>query len=64
MDMDEDRELKRVKVEEVEEVESLELEVVLKQYIEAQQQLVKLLLVIGQKVVGFEKVFSKDLFKQ
>ena len=62
--MDEDRELKRVKVEEVEEVESLELEVVLKQYIEAQQQLVKLLLVIGQKVVGFEKVFSKDLFKQ
>lgn len=45
------------------EVENLDLETVLKAYIESSQNMAKLIAILAQKVVGFEKVFNKDLFK-
>jgi len=59
MDIDEP---KKRKVDE-KEVENVDLETVLKAYIESSQNMAKLIAVITQKVVGFEKVFNKDLFK-
>ena len=62
MDIDE---TKKRKIEEGEkEPENIDLESVLKAYIESSQNMAKLLAIIAQKVVGFEKVFNKDLFKQ
>ena len=58
MDVDE---TKKRKIEEV--PENVDLEVVLKAYIESSQNMAKLIAVLAQKVVGFEKVFNKDLFK-
>ncbi len=58
MDIDE---TKKRKIEEV--PENVDLETVLKAYIESSQNMAKLIAVIAQKVVGFEKVFNKDLFK-
>lgn len=60
MDVDE---TKKRKVEEEEKPEVLELETVLKAHLESQQNLVKLLALLAQKVVGLEKMFNKDLFK-
>ncbi len=59
MDIDE---TKKRKIEE-KEVENIDLETVLKAYIEASQNMAKLIAIIAQKIVGFEKVFNKDLFK-
>ena len=56
MDIDESKKRK------LEEVENLDVEVVLKAHMESTQNLLKLMAVIAQKVVGFEKVFNKDLF--
>lgn len=53
---------KKRKIDE-EPVENVDLETVLKAYIESSQNMAKLIAVIAQKVVGFEKVFNKDLFK-
>lgn len=55
-------ETKKRKIEEGS--ENVDLETVLKAYIESSQNMAKLIAVIAQKVVGFEKVFNKDLFKQ
>jgi len=59
MDIDEQ---KKRKIEEVKE-ENIDLETVLKAYIETSQNMAKLIAILAQKVVGFEKVFNKDLFK-
>ena len=56
MDIDESKKRK------LEEVENLDVEVVLKAHMESTQNLLKLMAVLAQKVVGFEKVFNKDLF--
>ena len=53
---------KKRKIDE-EPVENVDLETVLKAHIESSQNMAKLIAVIAQKVVGFEKVFNKDLFK-
>lgn len=58
MDIDQ----KKRKVEENEEVEKLDLETVLKAHIESTQNIAKLLNILTQKILGFEKVFNKDLF--
>lgn len=55
---------KKRKIEEEPVPENVDLESVLKAYIESSQNMAKLIAVIAQKVVGFEKVFNKDLFKQ
>lgn len=60
MDIDE---TKKRKIEE-KESENIDLEAVLKAYIDNANNMAKLLAVLAQKVVGFEKVFNKDLFKQ
>lgn len=44
--------------------ENIDLEAVLKAYIENSQNMAKLIAVLTQKVLGFEKVFNKDLFKK
>ncbi len=59
MDIDE---TKKRKVES-KEVDHIDLETVLKTYIESSQNMAKLIAVLAQKVVGFEKVFNKDIFK-
>lgn len=59
MDIDE---TKKRKIEE-KEVENIDLESVLKAHVESSQNMAKLIAIIAQKVVGFEKVFNKDLFK-
>lgn len=59
MDIDE---TKKRKVDD-KEVESIDLEAILKGHIESSQNLAKLIAVLTQKVLAFEKVFSKDLFK-
>lgn len=59
MDVDE---VKKRKIE-GKEVENIDLETVLKAYVETSQNMAKLIAVLAQKVVGFEKVFNKDLFK-
>ena len=58
MDIDE---TKKRKVDEI--PESVDLETVLKAYIESSQNMAKLIAVLAQKIVTFEKVFNKDLFK-
>lgn len=45
------------------EPENIDLESVLKAHIESTQNMAKLIAVLAQKLVGFEKVFNKDLFK-
>ncbi len=60
MDIDE---TKKRKIDEPE-PENIDLETVLKAYIESSQNIAKLLAVLTQKVLGFEKVFNKDLFKK
>jgi hypothetical protein len=61
MDIDE---TKKRKIEELPaEPENLDLETVLKAYIDSSQNMAKLIAILAQKVVGFEKVFNKDLFK-
>ena len=60
MDIDES---KKRKIDEKEQ-ENIDLETVLKAYIESSQNMAKLIAIIAQKVVGFEKLFNKDLFKQ
>lgn len=60
MDIDE---TKKRKIDEKEQ-ENIDLETVLKAYIESSQNMAKLIAIIAQKVVGFEKLFNKDLFKQ
>jgi hypothetical protein len=59
MDIDE----KKRKIEEVSEAEQLNVEEILKTYIECSQNVSKLLAVLTQKVLTFEKMFNKDLFK-
>lgn len=59
MDIDE---TKKRKVEE-KEVESIDLEAILKAHVESSQNMAKLLAVLTQKILAFERVFSKDLFK-
>jgi hypothetical protein len=46
------------------EAETIDLETVLKAHVESSQNIAKLLAIIAQKLVGFEKLFNKDLFKQ
>ncbi len=58
MDIDE---TKKRKVDS--EPENIDLETVLKAHIESSQNMAKLIAVLAQKLVGFEKVFNKDLFK-
>lgn len=58
MDIDQ----KKRKVEEDETVENIDLEAVLKAHIESSQNIAKLLAILTQKILGFEKVFNKDLF--
>jgi len=58
MDIDE---TKKRKIEE--EKDQIDLESVLKAYIESSQNMAKLIAIMAQKVVGFEKLFNKDLFK-
>ena len=60
MDIDE---TKKRKIED-KEVENIDLEAVLKAHVESSQNMAKLLAIIAQKVVGFEKLFNKDIFKQ
>jgi len=60
MDIDE---TKKRKMEE-EKPESIDLESVLKAYIENAQNLAKLLAILTQKVVSMENMFNKDLFKK
>jgi hypothetical protein len=59
MDIDE----KKRKIEEVSEAEQLNVEEILKTYIECSQNVAKLLATLTQKVLTFEKMFNKDLFK-
>lgn len=60
MDIDE---TKKRKIEEIPEPENIDLDSVLKSYIESSQNLAKLVAVLAQKVITLEKVFNKDLFK-
>ena len=61
--MEVDGEKKR-KIEEVqEEPENLDLEQVLKDFIENNTKLAKVIAVLAQKTLTFEKMFNKDLFK-
>ena len=59
MDVDD---VKKRKID-TKEAENIDLESVLKAHVESSQNMAKLLAVLAQKVVGFEKVFNKDLFK-
>lgn len=61
MDIDETK--KRKIDDEPEAPQNLDLEAVLKAYIEGNQNLAKVIAILAQKVIGFEKVFNKDLFK-
>lgn len=45
------------------EPEQLNVEEILKTYIESNQKVAKLLHTLTQKVLTFEKMFNKDLFK-
>ena len=58
MDIDE----KKRKIDEVEE-KPLNVDEVLKCYVESNTNMAKLLLTLTQKVLTFEKMFNKDLFK-
>ena len=60
MDVDE---TKKRKMEEIPEQENIDLETTLKAYITANENMAKLVAVLAQKIVTFEKVFNKDLFK-
>jgi hypothetical protein len=60
MDIDES---KKRKIEE-KEPETVDLETVLKAHVESSQNMAKLIAIMAQKVVGFEKLFNKDIFKQ
>jgi hypothetical protein len=57
MDIDEN---KKRKVDS--EPEALELEGVLKAYIKSGEDMAKVVAILAQKIMGFEKVFNKDLF--
>jgi hypothetical protein len=60
MDIDE----KKRKIEDVtEQPEQLNVEEILKTHIESSQNIAKLLATLTQKVLSFEKMFNKDLFK-
>jgi hypothetical protein len=60
MDIDE----KKRKIEEVTETpENLNVEEILKAFIENNTNIAKLLATLTQKVLNFEKMFNKDLFK-
>ena len=59
MDIDE----KKRKIEEVAESEQLNVEEILKAHIDASTNVAKLLATLTQKVLTFEKMFNKDLFK-
>ena len=59
MDIDE----KKRKIEEVQEAEQLNVEEILKAHIESGQNVAKLLATLTQKVLTFEKMSNKDLFK-
>lgn len=62
MDIDE---TKKRKVDEVvPESEVVDLESILNAHIESSQNMAKLIVILTQKVLAFEKVFSKDLFTQ
>lgn len=54
---------KKRKIEE-EALEILDLENLLKAYIDNSQKIAKLLAFVTQKVLVFEKVFNKDIFKK
>jgi hypothetical protein len=58
MDIDE----KKRKIEEIE-PEQLNVEELLKLYVESSTNIAKLLATLTQKVLMFEKMFNKDLFK-
>lgn len=58
MDIDE----KKRKIEEVEE-KPLNVDEVLKGFVESNTEIAKLLMTLTQKVLNFEKMFNKDLFK-
>ena len=63
MDIDE----KKRKIEEVDDSgnsnEQLNVEEILKSFVETNTNVAKLLAVLTQKVLSFEKMFNKDLFK-
>lgn len=54
---------KKRKVEEISENEVIDLEVVLKECVDCNLKLYKLIAIVAQKVVNLEKVFNKDFFK-
>lgn len=58
MDIDE----KKRKIDEVEE-KPLNVDEVLKSFVESNTEIAKLMLTLTQKVLTFEKMFNKDLFK-
>jgi len=60
MDIDE----KKRKIEEVIEPANLDVDTILKSYLDITKQLLQLVAVLSQKVVGFEAVFNKDLFQK
>jgi len=62
MDIDSE-ETKKRKLEEDEPKSILDLDKVLKEHLESTQNMVKLLNYLAIKVIGFEKLFNKDLFK-
>lgn len=55
MDIDE---TKKRKIEE----EPMDVDTILKEYIETNGKMAKLIMVLAQKVLNFERIFSKDLF--
>lgn len=58
-----DIEDKKRKVEEISENEVIDLEVVLRECVDSNLKLCKLIALVAQKVVTLEKVFNKDFFK-
>lgn len=61
--MDMANEDKKRKMSEISETETIDLEQVLKECLEANLKFYKLIALVTQKIVNLEKVFNKDVFK-